>query len=181
MFINPEYAIQNNWISYPNDPMKTRSEFMNNKCMQPNAIDFTLDRVFEIDTTNFVLSEETKTMRERHEIYVSDNLWELSNKHSWELSNNHTYDCMSDMYVNLPDNVACMLVPRSTLNRNGIFLTSGLYDSGYTGYIGFALHVKQGAAFIAPGTRVGQIIFIASDNTGLYTGSYNHAIDTHWM
>jgi deoxycytidine triphosphate deaminase len=178
MFINPEHAIKNNWISYPpnivDDPLYTRSEFMTNKCIQPNAIDFTLDRVFEIDTTVFVLSEDSKTMRERREV-------QCENDELWELSSNQTYDCLSDMYVNLPENVSCMLIPRSTLNRNGVFLTSGLYDSGYSGYIGFALHVRQGNAFIAPGTRVGQIIFISSDNSGLYTGGYNHTADSHWM
>jgi deoxycytidine triphosphate deaminase len=87
---------------------------------------------------------------------------------------------MSDVYVEVPAGVAAKLIIRSTLNRNGIFLTSGLYDAGFKGNLGFVLHNRAGEAYLAPGTRVGQIEFYKSDSEGLYLGGYNTKEGQHW-
>ena len=98
----------------------------------------------------------------------------------WSISSHSVYDGMSDIYVELPEGVAAMLIIRSTFNRNGLFLTSGLYDSGYKGHLGFALHNRADAqARVAPGTRVGQVIFVSSDSAGMYAGGWNHDQGTH--
>lgn len=97
----------------------------------------------------------------------------------WHLSSKKVYDGMSDVYVNLPEGIAAQLIIRSTFNRNGIFLTSGLYDSGFKGHIGFAIHNNSGEAKIGFGTRIGQIIFVSSDSVGSYAGGWNHEEGTH--
>ena len=91
-----------------------------------------------------------------------------------------SYDGTSNIYLNLPENVAAQTIIRSTFNRNGIFLTSGLYDSGYKGHIGFALHNVAGYTKIEQGTRIGQIIFVRSESAGIYAGGYNHTEGTHY-
>jgi deoxycytidine triphosphate deaminase len=75
-----------------------------------------------------------------------------------------------------------MLVVRSTLNRNGLFITSGLYDSFFKGNAGFCLHNRSpGVARIAPHTRVGQIMFVKSEFSGVqYSGTYNTKQGQHW-
>ena len=98
----------------------------------------------------------------------------------WHLPADCVVDGMSNITVDLPTGVACELIIRSTFNRNGIFLTSGLYDSGYQGPIGFAVHNRSGKAKIGVGTRIGQIKFVASDSNELYAGGYNHEAATHW-
>lgn len=162
--ISPKVAIEKGWIKGIENPEKQ---------IQPNALDFTIDNLFKIDEDKpFIISEESKTMRGGDKVDPVEGYWELDG-HS-------VYDGLSNIYVDLPEGVACKLIIRSTFNRNGVFLTSGLYDSGYKGSIGFAIHNRSGKAFIAPGTRVGQIEFYASDKNGKYEGGWNHEEGTHW-
>lgn len=171
MYINPKTAIENGWITGVTDP---------DKQIQPNAIDFTLDKLFQIGEAEFVISEEGKQMRNSWQIEAAPDRGQDSDLAFWTIEPNSVYDGMSNIAVDLPEGVACELIIRSTLNRNGIFLTSGLYDSGYKGAIGFALHNRGALAKIAVGTRVGQIKFVSSDSAGLYAGGYNHEAGTHW-
>lgn len=161
MIISPQTAIDNGWIS--------GVEFN----PSPNAIDFTLDRLFTIDhTQSFVINNETKTMRGGDEFSPDQN-------NNWNLDRHTVYDGQSDMFVDIPDGVVASLIIRSTFNRNGIFLTSGLYDTGFQGHIAFALHNRSGHAVIERGVRVGQIMFMTADSHGQYAGGYNHARGTH--
>lgn len=177
MFINPKHAIQEGWVRGIKD-----AELQ----VQPNAIDFTLDRLFEINYNNtFIIStdpqtkKELKQMRGGAEIFSApDRLTDIQFFESnWNIPK--TFDALSDVYVDLPEGVAALTIVRSTFNRNGIFLTSGLYDSGYKGHIGFALHSMAGHFKIEKGTRVGQVIFVSSENAKLYTGAYNHELGTN--
>lgn len=169
MFINPKIAISEGWITGIVD-----EEIQ----VQPNAIDFSIDRLFSINHHNgFHISEGGKQMRGGSEIHpITDR---RENILYWRLDAKTSYDAMSDIFVKIPEGVAAMLIVRSTFNRNGIFLTSGLYDSGYEGHIGFAIHNNSGYACISPGTRIGQIIFVESENALMYAGGWNHAPGTH--
>lgn len=168
MFINPRLAIEKGWITGIVDEEKQ---------VQPNAIDFTLDKVFVLATANpFIISEQGKQMRGGG-IYnpIKD---QRSGIPFWSFAKGTMWDCLSDVYVNVPEGVACMLVPRSTFTRNGLFLTSGLYDSGFKGHIGFVLHNRAGFAKVGVGTRIGQVIFVESQNATMYSGGYNHDVGT---
>lgn len=175
MFINPEVAIREGWVvTGIEDPEKQ---------LQPNALDFTLDRLFAIQPTQFVISEYGKQARNQYELQPSvDRRWKAEKNievNFWTLQQD-AYDGLSNIYLNLPKGVAAFLIVRSTLNRNGLFLTSGLYDSGYQGHIGFVLHVRnRGVTRIAQGTRVGQVVFVESQNALMYAGGYNHEMGTH--
>jgi deoxycytidine triphosphate deaminase len=175
MFINPKHAIEKGWIKGN----------ITDKHIQPNAIDFTLDRVFNITGDPCVVAEFGKSMRpqyERHPIPIERELYNILNAptsvEGWILPQG-SYDCMSDFYVQVPAGVAATLIVRSTFNRNGVFITSGLYDSGFQGHIGFVLHNLLGQVTVPIGTRVGQLIFVASENAGVYAGGWNHEIGTH--
>ncbi len=168
MFVNPKEVIENGWVKFPdwmNDEFKQ-------KCVQPNAIDFTIDMVFDhVDDESFMLSEELKVMRKQKKQQPIDGYYEI----------NHMVDFASDFYVDVPAGYAVQLIIRSTLNRNGLYLTSGLYDSGFQGHIAGILHNRGPIAYIAPQTRIGQVIFIKSEDSGiLYAGGYNHQQGTHW-
>lgn len=172
MFINPKVAIAEGWITgIENQDVQ----------VQPNAIDFTLDRLFYSNADTFVISKdpnnpfkELKQMRSMEEHYpIPDRRY--PDIHFFHIQPKHYYDALSNVYVDIPQGVAAQLIIRSTFNRNGMFLTSGLYDSGYKGHVGFGLHNNSiGVSKIQQGTRIGQIIFIKSDNAGVYSGGYNH-------
>ena len=98
----------------------------------------------------------------------------------WVLQPHTSYDAMSSFYMDIPEGVAVDIIIRSTFNRNGVFITSGLYDTGYLGNMGFVIHNNSGYVFLAPNTRIGQIRFWESDSEGKYAGGYNTANGAHW-
>jgi len=176
MFISPKTAIEEGWVKFP----EWMSEEQQQKCIQPNALDFTVDRLFVVDRGLFIINEDKKRMRGGPELEAKSVFFEYGTDPFWELQANEVYDGMSDFYVTVPEKVAAMLIVRSTFNRNGIFLTSGLYDSGFKGNIGFAIHNRSGGACMAPHTRIGQIMFVHSESVGQYTGGYNTKEGQHW-
>lgn len=179
MLISPIKAIEEGWVTHPE--CKTVEDFKSRSFVSPNALDFTLDRLFTIDETKpFTICEDMKEMRGGKELYPTTDI-QKSTLSFWALDPHSIYDGMSDFYVTIPEGVAAMFIVRSTFNRNGIFITSGLYDQGYVGGCGIAIHNRSGVAYIAPHTRIGQLMFFASENSGiLYSGGYNHAVGKHW-
>lgn len=175
MFISPRTAIENGWITHPE--CKTYQDFVDRKFVSPNAIDFTVDKIYAIRNDVFVISEEGKEMRRSVPVTPTQHSDGVS---YFKLSPGSVYDALSDFYIEVPEGVACSFIVRSTFNRNGVFVTSGLYDSGFKGNLGFAIHNRAGATMVAPGTRVAQIIFHKSESEGVYEGGYNHEKGTHW-
>lgn len=169
MFVNPNTVVNEGWIKFP-DWMVEEDRL---KCIQPNAIDFTLDKVFNYkDDSSFVLSEELRVMRPQHEMLPDQSEY---------FGINNVSDIMSDFYITVPTGYAAYLIVRSTLNRNGLYITSGLYDQGFSNYIGCILHNRGPIAYIAPHTRIGQVIFVKSEDSGmLYSGIYNTNVGQHW-
>lgn len=174
MFINPKTAIEKGWVKgISNEALQ----------VQPNAIDFTLDRVFSIHDNEFIIctdpanpNKEMKQMRGGHEMGPYPD-----RRTGIQFFNLDTgsYDILSDLFVDVPDGVAAMLVTRSTFVRNGLFLVSGLYDTGFKGHVGCVLHNLKGTAKVQKGTRVGQVIFVEASSAGQYAGQYNHAAGTN--
>lgn len=179
MFISPQTAIEKGWIKRA-DGAEIAAEFI-----QPNAIDFTINRVFTsrlsavpFKVADVVVDGVVKTVKQFPEFEELTPAEDADPKYDrvplFYLPAGESYDFLSDFYVEVPEGVAALLIVRSTFNRGGVFVTSGLYDSGYKGNIGAALHNRGGtSAFVGKGTRVGQIIFVQSESVGLYTGGYN--------
>ena len=76
--------------------------------------------------------------------------------------------------ISVGDGEAGFVITRSTLNRNGVFLTSGLYDTGYEGVMAGVMHVSIGPMKIKPGTRVGQYLSWKAEALSSYDGDYGH-------
>lgn len=182
LFISPQTAIDNGWIKRA-DGAEISAEYI-----QPNAIDFTIDRVFSsrLSAIPFKVADvnaagAVKTVKQfpsfEELIATEDTDPKYDRVPLFYLPNSESYDFLSDFYVELPEGVAALLIVRSTFNRAGLFVTSGLYDSGYKGNIGAALHNNGNTpAFVGKGTRVGQIIFVQSDSIGTYAGGYNQLL-----
>jgi len=144
---------------------------------QPNAVDLRLDKVFKIIPTVFEISDEHKKLRETQEIFPDEEGYFNLDIGSYEV-------VMSNV-ISVGEGEAGWVITRSTLNRSDIFITSGLYDSGYGidaktgkivgGVMAGCLHVGTGPARIKKGTRVAQYLNFNAESLSMYDGSYgNH-------
>ena len=132
--------------------------------VQPNAIDLKVDKIFKINSTMFTVSEEQKMHRGGEELVPGeDGFWLLETG---------VYEIIMEGEITIGPSEAGFVITRSTLNRNGLFITSGLYDSGYSGVMAGALHVHCGVAGIQKGTRVGQFLLFDAESINQYAGSY---------
>ena len=134
------------------------------KDIQPNAVDLRADKFFRVADTDFVISEDHKQHRGSIEIEPDIDGW-------FYLEEGH-YEVIMKNIVNVGNNEAGWVITRSTLNRNGLFLTSGLYDTGYAGVMAGMIHVTVGAARIKKGTRIGQYLNFEAESIKVYDGSY---------
>lgn len=131
---------------------------------QPNAIDLRLGKVFAMNNVMFELSEGYKKHRGTEEIDHDEDGW-------YHLQEG-TYEVVMENIVTVGADEAGWVITRSTLNRNGVFITSGLYDSGYNGVMAGAMHVRGGPVVIQKGTRVAQFLLFKAEALTLYNGSY---------
>lgn len=135
--------------------------------IQPNAIDIRLDKVFRIDNeAMFELCEESKTHRGSIKLEPDETGW-------FNLSPGQ-YEVVMQNIITVGDNEAGWVITRSTLNRNGVVLSSGLYDSAYSGSMAAVLHCS-GPVRIKQGTRIGQYLCFEADMVKGYDGSYGLA------
>ena len=132
---------------------------------QPNAVDLRVKKIFTIHkASRFELGEGVKLHRRTSE--------ELPDKDGWWNLQRGTYEIVMENVVSIEEGYAGFVITRSTLNRNGVFITSGLYDSGYHGVMAGCLHVRVGPMKLQKGTRVGQFLLFEAETLSLYNGSY---------
>lgn len=133
--------------------------------IQPNAVDLRVAKIFKIKAEEFFITNETKRHRGSEEIptYPTNDSWYLEPG---------TYEIVMENIIHVGEDEAGWVITRSTLNRNGVFITSGLYDSGYHGVMAGALHVTTGPMWIKKGTRVGQFLLFKSQALKKYDGDY---------
>ena len=134
--------------------------------VQPNATDLRLGKVFKIEDNVFTIDEEQKI----HRGSVEFEPWEDG---YFYLVPGH-YEVIMQNEIQVGEDEAGFVITRSTLNRNGVYLTSGLYDSGYDGVMAGVMHVNCGLMRIKPGTRIGQYLNWKAESLSSYDGSYGH-------
>lgn len=148
------------------NPKKFKSVITNlvDNCIQPNAVDLIVIGFNKIkDDDIFVLSESSKQHRGSIKIYPNENgVFVLDEGH---------YEFITLHKVSIAENESGIIIPRSTLNRNGVFITSGLYDSGFEGTICGVMHIN-GPVHINSGTRIAQFLIFDAESCSLYNGSY---------
>jgi deoxycytidine triphosphate deaminase len=131
---------------------------------QPNAVDLRIDKVFRISSSLFIIDEEKKQHRGSFEVQPDGNGY-------WNLPEGR-YEVVMQNVITVGENEAGWVITRSTLNRNGVFLTSGLYDTGYNGVMAGLMHVTCGPMRIQRGTRIGQYLSFDAESLAKYDGSY---------
>lgn len=132
--------------------------------VQPNAVDLRLDKVFLILSNEFEISNDHKKHRGSKELFPDAEGYFTLHPGSYEI--------VMENIIQVGEGEAGWVITRSTLNRNGCFITSGLYDSGYHGVMAGVLHVTIGPARIKKGTRVGQYLSFDAEALHNYNGDY---------
>ena len=132
--------------------------------VQPNAIDLKVESLRLINDDLFTIDEEHKEHRGSSSVRTEEGYWRLEA--------GKRYEVIFEGIVDVAEGEAGWVITRSTLNRNGLFLTSGLYDSGYKGVMAGCLHVTSGPARIKKGTRLGQFILFDAESLSSYDGDY---------
>ncbi len=144
---------------------KSQLSVFNKKQIQPNAIDLKVETILRIKKdTHFILDENRKTHRGTELVPVDSEGYYVLDPGSYEI--------LMEGEITIGPDEAGWVITRSTLNRNGVFITSGLYDSGYKGVMAGALHVTCGPAMIKKGTRVGQFLLFKAEALNQYDGDY---------
>ena len=132
--------------------------------VQPNAVDLRLGKVFRLSSSTFKIDENEKVHRGSFEMKPDPMGY-------YNLAEGH-YEVVMENMITVGENEAGWVITRSTLNRNGVFLTSGLYDTGYDGVMAGVMHVSCGPTRIQRGTRIGQYISFNAEALHKYDGDY---------
>lgn len=136
------------------------------KQVQPNAVDIKIDKLFAINHQEiFVIDEDQKRHRGSVELQPDADGY-------FTFVPGVSYEFLAEGQVTIGEGEAGFVITRSTLNRNGLFLTSGLYDSGYQGVMAGVIHNNSGHARIKKGTRVGQMLIWEAEALHNYDGDY---------
>ncbi len=140
------------------------------KQVQPNAVDITVARVYALDKGAFMLSGDTKQPLPRRTIHPIKR--QTDGIEVFRLKGG-TYVVEFDQKVEMGANEAGLVVCRSTLMRNGVWMTSALYDSGYHGHMFAGMTVSPGTEFIFPRhERIAQFLCFEAEALSLYDGQY---------
>lgn len=132
--------------------------------VQPNAVDLRVGNIFLIRPSTFTITEDEKTHRGSAALKPGpDGMYVLTEGH---------YEVVMENVIEVGEGEAGWVITRSTLNRNGVFLTSGLYDTGYHGVMAAVMHVTCGPMRIKKGTRIGQYLSFNAEALHKYEGSY---------
>lgn len=137
------------------------------KDIQPNAVDLRIDKVFRIKSNIFSIDEDKKEHRGSEEVTTS-----LEHNEEVFFLHEGVYEVIMENEITVGENEAGFVITRSTLNRNGVFLTSGLYDTGYNGVMASVMHVTVGPMRIKKGTRIGQYLCFQAESLHSYDGDY---------
>lgn len=132
--------------------------------IQPNAVDLRLDKVFQINNTVFEIDNDNKVHRGSIQILPDADGW-------FELAPGG-YEVVMENIIQVGVDEDGFVITRSTLNRNDVFLTSGLYDTGYHGVMAACMHVGSGTMRIKQGTRIGQYLSFDAESLHHYDGDY---------
>lgn len=163
MLFSPTKALEEGWV-FGEDICK--------ESIQPNGIDFKIERLFRLDQTPFTLRKNSKINRKTYSVLPNE-------EGDYKLNRNSQYDILTNLKVKLPADVAATCIIRSSMSRNGLLLGNGLYDSGYEGTVGTVIHTPNIEVVLEHGVRIGQIIFHSAQSAFKYSGQYQGNMD-YW-
>ena len=156
MIINPELMIARGYVKSPDLPLDLESQ------LQPNGIDVRIRTAYRIPSSETLYLPGKKP----HQIRVIPDT-----EHILHLFARTAYNLECFEHVEIPHNTVAYIYGRSTLNRNGIYARSSLYDSGFKNFVGLTLYPFCNMS-VRIGERIAQIVFTKAEQSGVYNGQY---------
>lgn len=163
MYINPMKAIAEGWIKPHKDAPPIVVDVDDPNCqIQQNGIDLRLAICHNITHGGRIgLKEKAPPMT--YQEFDENGMIAL------EGGKSYAFDTME--HVHLPDGVAAFIKQRSSLNRGGCTIQSGLWDTGFKGCIGGTFYPSV-PIDLEIGVRVCQIVFVEAEAYRKYEGQY---------
>lgn len=137
------------------------------RLLQPNAVDITCDQLFEHTAFSRIYLKD----KPEHAPQIPMGFFGRAQEQVWELLAGRAYPFISDLKVEMPSDQVGWLISRSTLNRNGMFILSGLYDSGFRGNIAGTIYCFNDS-YIEKGSPIAQFVQAKAQTRYLYNGQY---------
>lgn len=163
MILNPKTAIKKGWITFPDKPME-------NNQLQPNGIDLRIRKAIKLPIHKPLKLFKDKTIPV--DWYVPEGSYHGEGE-TVIFDRGMPYLVETFEYVKIPRGVVAYIYGRSTLNRNGVFARSSLYDSGFEDYAGFSVFPFVPVE-IEIGVRLAQIVFFEGKESRTYKGQYGN-------
>lgn len=140
------------------------------------VFDLQLEKIFELEGNGFLGIEERDTPDTKEVASFNPD-----KKTEFTFKPGDYYLVKTVEEINLPDNVAALFKPRSTLFRSGIFLRTGIANPGYHGPLYFGLHNPSKVKLkVEMGARIASVIFYEVKGTPInsYRGQWQGGRDT---
>ncbi|ENN96392.1 dUTP pyrophosphatase [Methanocaldococcus villosus KIN24-T80] len=136
--------------------------------IQQCGIDLRVWKIYEMEGVGEIdFSNEKRKLPNYREIFNSEN-------DEFILLDRGVYLLKVYDYIKIPENVAAITLPRSSLLRMGATIYSAVHDPGYEGRPEYLLHVLNPIK-IYKFARIGQIVFIRGEYIkNLYNGIYKY-------
>lgn len=137
------------------------------KDLQPNAVDIRINSIWHLISDAEITDNGVKHADQRYVGYYD------LNKLTWQLQAGKAYRFESTSVITVPPKHAGWLISRSSLNRSGLFVVSGLYDSGFNGRIGGTIYCFN-QTILQHNTRIAQFVLVKAQQRHLYNGQYQN-------
>lgn len=82
------------------------------------------------------------------------------------------YEVVSNIEVTVPADAAGLIIARSSMLRCGVLVTSGVYDSGYSGKVTLFMYPTTCLTALAKDERIGQLLIFTAQAYQLYSGMF---------
>jgi deoxycytidine triphosphate deaminase len=131
---------------------------------QPAGYDVSVSKIFSYSKSSYTLGIAKGANSELEELPISGSYYDLDEG---------AYFVELNEITTIPKDAIGILLPRSTLLRNGLDVRTALFDPGYSGQPKVML-VCHRSARVERFARIGQLIIIKSDEEfgSSYAGSY---------
>ena len=133
--------------------------------MQQCGIDLRLAKAYNISgPTEFFVSKKS-TKPDLFPLAISDNCY------LFKAGQQYALDFVED--ISVPEDMAAMIINRSTINRFSGTISSGVYDPGFRSKGGCgAVYRPTRDTKIEIGFRMAQVVFYTAKSASLYSGQY---------
>lgn len=98
---------------------------------------------------------------------------DLSLKDSISIQHGHSLNVAFNETIELPETLFGLFYVRSSFSRKGVFVSTGVWDPGYSGSLGCTIYNLSGDTIgIEKGERIGQLICFEAQAAGSYQGQW---------